>query len=95
MQEKINALEKLAGGSNNGKATYKTGRRAGTVSKSAAKAKGGKKADSNEYAVELVKYSGREWKIRELNTRLQQDGYRKSAKAALKAGGLRISSEDP
>jgi|GEM_PF-4341290 len=101
IQEKIEALEKLAGGSN-GKAKAKGGRPKGSTNKATkntTKGKGVKKrsqADSNAYAIKLVKDSGgREWKIRELNARLQQDGYRKSAKAALKAGGLRITGKDP
>src|SRR5690349_598882 len=75
VQEKIDALERLAGVSN-GK--VKAGRPKGSSNKANTKGKGGSgkkksQAESNEYAIKLVKDSGKEWPIRDLNARIVQD----------------------
>ena len=92
LQREIGALEQLAGGNSNATENQAGRRRNQVTSKRRSK---NSQADSIEHAVKLVKVSGKEWKIRELNARLEQENYRKVSGPQMREAGLKVAGKNP
>ncbi len=94
LQRELDALEQLVGGSSNGNSS-KGGRTKGSTKLGSKRGKKKSQADSIEHAVKVVKDSGKEWKIRDLNARLNQDNCRKVSGPQMKEAGLKVAGKNP